>query len=1001
MPFDLDLGGDVGAMTAGAASDALSTDTASAEGRFFGEHVRLSGFVGPAMVSGDDVGFGGCYCMSCARSGKVQGFKTETVVLNQDGGNSVPQALNDDIPDDVSSTVTISVGQSFTSAITGVNDLDFIRITLEAGKTYTVSMTADLANGGIVDALLELRNLSGLKLSEDDDSGIFRDAFLLVTPETTTTFFLVAKGWDPNLTGTYTIRVEELTTGNTSPTFFADNGKTQFSWDQAAIQITRDGGGWNTAFGVGTTVTYAYRESAATMPTDTQGFAQMSEAQIIAFEAAFAAWSDVANITFVRVGSGTSGPQAYSNNATILVGGYSSGQEGAAAFAYLPNYPDRAFDQLDGDIWVNVSQSANATPTVGGYGPQTFLHEIGHAIGLRHPGTYNASGEDSVTYTNNAQYLQDSRMFSVMSYFGSGNTEGNLGFFSAMPQMHDIAAAQRIYGPNMTTRTGDTVYGFNSNANMPQYALASSTSFAVFAIWDAGGVDTIDLSGYATDSTIDLREEAFSSAGPSSSGGAARYNIGIARGAVIENAIGGAGADTLTGNAVGNVLEGRQGQDSLNGGGGDDTLNGGAGADVLNGGDGLDMASYATNFGGIVVSLASPSLNTFDAQGDTFNSIEGIIGSEFGDELTGNAVANRFVGGAGNDTISGGAGVDTAAFSSASTGATWRRNPDGSWSVTTSSAGTDTLRQTEFLEFSDRDVFLDRANRTFSGDGTSNVLFRRTDGIIASWEVNGTSITSAAFLPSAGSEWVIRGSGDFDGDGKDDVLWQRNDGLVYTWKMDGGSVAGANAITGVGSEWTLLGVGDFNGDLKDDIAWRRNDGTVFTWHMDGATIASAQAITGLGNEWTFVGTGDFNSDGKDDFVWRRADNGQTVIWQMNGGAIQQAAQTSQAISTDWAIAGIGDVNGDGRDDFILRRASDGMVGVATMSGSTVLAITNIAAVSIAEWSIQGIGDYNGDGRDDILWRNLSNNIIYVWTLNGATIEGAGGLSGVGTEWGII
>jgi hypothetical protein len=53
------------------------------------------------------------------------------------------------------------------------------------------------------------------------------------------------------------------------------------------------------------------------------------------------------------------------------------------------------------------------------------------------------------------------------------------------------------------------------------------------------------------------------------------------------------------------------------------------------------------------------------------------------------------------------------------------------------------------------------------------------------------------------------------------------------------------------------------------------------------------------------------------------------------------------------------------------------------------------------WAIVGIGDVNGDGRDDILWRNLSNNVIYVWTLNGATIESAGGLSGVGAEWGII
>jgi hypothetical protein len=87
--------------------------------------------------------------------------------------------------------------------------------------------------------------------------------------------------------------------------------------------------------------------------------------------------------------------------------------------------------------------------------------------------------------------------------------------------------------------------------------------------------------------------------------------------------------------------------------------------------------------------------------------------------------------------------------------------------------------------------------------------------------------------------------------------------------------------------------------------------------------------------------------------------------------------------------------------LILRRASDGMVAVAAMDGAQVLSFTTIAAVNPLEWAIQGVGDYDGDGRDDILWRNALDNTVYVWTLNGATIESAGGLSGVGAEWGII
>jgi hypothetical protein len=66
-----------------------------------------------------------------------------------------------------------------------------------------------------------------------------------------------------------------------------------------------------------------------------------------------------------------------------------------------------------------------------------------------------------------------------------------------------------------------------------------------------------------------------------------------------------------------------------------------------------------------------------------------------------------------------------------------------------------------------------------------------------------------------------------------------------------------------------------------------------------------------------------------------------------------------------------------------------------------LGFSNIAAVATDQWAIQQVGDYNGDGRDDILWRNLVDNVIFVWNLDGTNIQSAGGLSGIGTEWGVI
>ena len=82
----------------------------------------------------------------------------------------------------------------------------------------------------------------------------------------------------------------------------------------------------------------------------------------------------------------------------------------------------------------------------------------------------------------------------------------------------------------MTTRAGDTVYGFNSNTGANSPFNFAVTTGPVVAIWDAGGIDTIDLSGYSGASLIDLNAGAFSDAG------GLTKNIAIAFGVTIENA---------------------------------------------------------------------------------------------------------------------------------------------------------------------------------------------------------------------------------------------------------------------------------------------------------------------------------------------------------------------------------------------------------------------------------------------------------------------------------
>ena len=407
----------------------------------------------------------------------------------------------------------------------------------------------------------------------------------------------------------------------------APNGKTSFTIDEAAIRLTGGEPGWNAAMGQAWTVTYAYRSTApATMPSDTGGFSRFEAPQINQAELALKSWSDVANITFIRVGAGVSGEGAYSDQASILLGNYSTGEAGSAAFAYYPGNPN--FSSASGDLWVNSTLSYNANPSAANFGGQVLVHELGHTIGLAHPSDYNASANSTLSYVSDASYFEDSRQYTVMSYFGGYNTGADLPGYAAAPLVDDIAAIQLIYGANMSTRTGDTVYGFHSTADEPWLQLTSQNSIAQFAVWDAGGRDTFDFSGYGNAQLIDLRQGFFSDVGGYVG------NVAIARGADIENAIGGSGADVINGNSLDNVLDGGAGNDTLNGGNGDDTLVGGAGDDVLSGGAGRDIFVFSASNSG------TDTVLDFNSSEDTLQLGGSEISRTFGLDLNGDGHAN-------------------------------------------------------------------------------------------------------------------------------------------------------------------------------------------------------------------------------------------------------------------------------------------------------------------------------------------------------------------------
>jgi hypothetical protein len=357
---------------------------------------------------------------------------------------------------------------------------------------------------------------------------------------------------------------------------------------------------------------------------------------------------------------------------TIAIGQQESGvyfPSGTGAIVINePTSTDAAVLSAHGDIWINIEhQSSNykglnlwnidsnngqSPISEGTWAYKVLMEEVLHSLGvdIYAPSTgINANGlsPNSNSYLNSHQYTVTSyKQHSGMTFSSIDGT----GSYPMGLQLYDIYALQKIYGINWDTRDSNTTYSKST-----AFSTNEANDAFVYTIWDGGGFDTIDASGYSNVSAIiDLRQGAFSSIGLNTSGGNASNNVAISYNAIIENATGTNDTvfgDTIIGNAWDNTLNGEagddrifgdgvmldydpfisqylngdpgygtgnehhedntsvapsdnlSGNDTLNGGSGDDWLYGGKGDDTIDGGLDFDQSAY-NNFSYDYVDLA-------------------------------------------------------------------------------------------------------------------------------------------------------------------------------------------------------------------------------------------------------------------------------------------------------------------------------------------------------------------------------------------------------------
>lgn len=736
-----------------------------------------------------------------------------------------------DVPNNTSTTATLAFGGTYNGEIEVAGDEDWVAVTLQAGVTYAIQMTGStIGDGTLVDPFIKgLYNASGTSLNRFDDDGAgSRNSQLVFTPNTSGTYYVSAGGWETE-TGTYQMSLEEYEAEAPSPTTNAVVDQVDITGDDRVDSLLDLFRYQNVLGAATTTVTYSFPNASSAWSTSSNGgygpedgdgepwngisFLTTSEENL--FKDALSQIESFAAVTFEEVDDNTS------SAGTIRVTWTDEPDADSAAYAYTPYGT-----VIAGDIWI-VSEN-QSTGGRGSYFQLVLTHELGHAMGLKHPFDDDGSGVILSSAYDGLEYT-------VMSYNVSIEDEDIAGasFYPTSYMYLDILALQHLYG-EAENEVGNTTYTFSNGTQYYE------------TIWDTGGTDTYDASSQTTGLDLDLTPGSWSDVGTTITlyrdGGpnsAKTDTVYTPPEVTIENAIGGSGSDRITGNSAANVLtgggghdnmRGQAGGDMLSGGSGDDTLRGNEGDDALYGGSGAD---FLRGNDGDDIAEAGSGDDRIYAGGDGNDTVRG----DEGDDYIG--------GGDGADLLIGD-GADASFFSSNSVG---QNGAD----VMYGSSGNDTVIGT-----------------SWDDDG---------DGVVEVDEI----VTSA----SDGDNFQWGGSEDdfvYGGGGADTVRGGPGDDAVYGFggndRVYGGKGVASDARDtlsgGAGNDSVYGSTGDdsVSGDTGDDLIFGGTEDDV----IDGGS-GSDELWGGSGDDTITGGTGDdeINTGGGSDELIFTSGHGDDVV----------------------------------------------------------------------------------------------------------------------------